>query len=275
MCIRDRAWAVAAATVGLIVFGVGLLPRERPEFQGRGGENPFKAVRDVASNPHARLLLLVLFIDQIGTGGIGVLTPFVVDYVVGRPELIGALLGANMLASLLGIPVWLRLARRFEKRHLLLASMVGSGLGYGSILMVGPGDWHLVLFSAVLAGSASACPNILGYTLKSEIIDCDEYRTGERKEGAYFAGWSFVGKLAGGIMVGVVGWALAWVGFDGQAETQSETVQTTMVALMGGFPLVCYLIGAAFFTRFSLTEAEHARIRAELDARTAAAQASS
>ena len=206
----------------------------------------------------------------IGTGGIGVLTPFVVDYVVGRPDLIGLLLGSNMVASLLAIPVWLRLARRYEKRRLMLASMFGSALGYGTILLVGPGDWHVVLVSSFLVGSASACPNVLGLTLKSEIVDCDEHRTGERKEGAYFAGWSFVGKLAGGIMVGVVGWALAWAGFDGQAETQSTLVQQTMIALMGGFPLVCYLIGAVFFTRFSLSESEHARIRAELDARAAA-----
>jgi GPH family glycoside/pentoside/hexuronide:cation symporter len=267
---RAMAWIVAGTTIVLIVWGVGMLPRERPDFQGRGGENPFRAVRDVAANPHARLLLFVIFIDQIGIGGIGVLTPFVVDYVVGRPDLIGLLLGSNMVASLLAIPFWLRLSRRYEKRRLMLVSMIGSALGYGTILFVGPNDWHIVLVSSFLAGSASACPNVLGYTLKSEIVDCDEYRTGERKEGAYFAGWSFVGKLAAGIMVGVVGWALAWAGFDGRAETQSALAQRTMIALMGGFPLVCYLIGAAFFTRFSLSESEHARIRAELEARAAA-----
>ena len=40
-----------------------------------------------------------------------------------------------------------------------------------------------------------------------------------------------------------------------------------MVILMGGFPLVCYLLGAALFSRFDLSESEHARIRRELDAR--------
>ncbi len=40
---------------------------------------------------------------------------------------------------------------------------------------------------------------------------------------------------------------------------------------MGDAPLFCYLVGAIAFSRFSLTEPEHARIRAELDARTAGA----
>ena len=267
---QSMIWIVAATTIVLILWGVRMLPRERTDFQGRGGENPLQAVRDVVANPHARLLLFVLFIDQVGVGGIGVLTPFVVDFVVGRPDLIGVLLGSNMLASLLAIPVWLRLARRFEKRRLMLASMFVAAIGYGTVLFVGPGDWPIVLFGSLLIGTASACTGVLGYTLKSEIIDCDEHRTGERKEGVYFAGWSFVSKLAAGVMVGVVGWAMAWAGFDGQAETQSALAQRTMVALMGGLPLVCYLIGAAAFTRFSLSEAEHARIRAELDARAEA-----
>ncbi len=66
-----------------------------------------------------------------------------------------------------------------------------------------------------------------------------------------------------------MGQALAWSAFDPDAERQSELVQTTMLALMGGCPLVCYLLGAIAFARFSLTEVEHARIRAELDARAA------
>lgn len=267
---RTMAWVIGGLTIGLIWSGVGLLPPERTDFKGRGGENPFRALQDVARNKHARLLLFVIFVDGIGVGGIGVLTPFVLDYVVGRPDLVPALLGSNMIATLVTVPIWIRLARRFEKRHLMLAAMIGSGVGYGGILFVGPGAWHVVAISSVIAGASSSCANILGYTLKSEIIDCDEHRTGERKEGAYFAGWSFVSKLAAGIMIGVVGWALELSGFDATVHQQSQQVETTMIVLMGAFPLFCYVVGAILFTRFSLTEADHGRIRAELDARAAA-----
>ena len=266
---RIMAWVVGGLTIALILGGVSMLPRERTDFQGRGGANPFRALGDVIRNRHARLLLFVIFIDAIGTGGIGVLTPFVLDYVVGRAELVPVLLGANMVATLLTVPLWIRLARRFEKRHLMLFAMLGSGIGYGGILMVGPGDWQIVALSAVVAGASSSCANILGYTLKSEIIDCDEHSTGERKEGAYFAGWSFVNKLAAGIMIGVVGWALEWSGFEASVQEQSALAKRTMIILMGGFPLVCYVAGAIAFSRFSLTESDHARIRAELDARSA------
>jgi Na+/melibiose symporter-like transporter len=40
-----------------------------------------------------------------------------------------------------------------------------------------------------------------------------------------------------------------------------------MTFLMGGIPMVGFGIGSIAFTRFSLSESEHARIRLELDAR--------
>lgn len=266
------AYGLAVLTVVLIASGVSLLPPERAEFRGRAAKNPFLAVRDVFRNRHARLLLFVIFIDAIGTGGIGVLIPFVIEYVVGMKDLVPQLLGLNMVATLIGIPLWIRLARRFEKRHLLQASMIGSGIGYGSVLMTGEGDWHVIAISSVIAGACSSCANTLGYTLKSEIIDYDEHETGDRKEGAYFSGWSFMSKLASGIMVGVVGYALSASEFIPNEPNQTDTVKNTMVLLMGGFPLACYFIGALAFSRFSLTEKDHVRIRAALDERVRSAQ---
>jgi Na+/melibiose symporter-like transporter len=145
--------------------------------------------------------------------------------------------------------------------------MVQGGVGYSLIFWIGEGTWQLMAVSSFLAGSAGACGNTLGQALKAEIIDFDEYNTGERKEGAYFAGWSFVSKLAGGVMIGVVGVALDWSGYVENAAEQTETVKRTMVYLMGGVPMVGYAIGSLAFTRFGLSEAEHARIRSELDAR--------
>jgi GPH family glycoside/pentoside/hexuronide:cation symporter len=246
------AWVVGGATLLFVFSGVSLLPPEREEFRGRGGQNPIKAVRDVLRNRHARLFLLVIFIDAIGAGGIGVLIPFVMEYVVGDPELtIGGralapsdlvpfLLGIAFITALVSIPLWLRLAHRFEKRRLVLLSMVMATVGYGAVVFVGPGDWEIIAVASLFSGAANACANTLGYTLKSEIIDCDELDTGERKEGVR------------------------------NEPDQTELVKTTMIALMGGVPIVCYGVGALAFSRYQLGEQEHGRIRMALNARATA-----
>jgi len=197
----------------------------------------------------------------------GVLTPFVIEYVVKMKEWVPVLLGAYMMSALAAVPLWVWLSRYFEKRHLWLFAMVQSGVGYGLVFFVGEGDWMLLAATTVLAGSGGACGNTLGQSLKAEVIDFDEYQTGERKEGAYFAGWSFMTKLAAGIMVGVVGYSLEWSGYVENAAEQTELAKDTMIFLMGGLPIIGFAIGALGFTRFKLSEQEHARIRAELDRR--------
>lgn len=261
------AYGIGVVTLLFVIGGTAMVPAEHEDFMGRGGDNPLRAVRDVLSNRHARLLLFVFFIESIGSGGIGVLAPFVIEYVVKMKEMVPVLLGAYMVSALAAVPCWIWLGRHFEKRHLWLFAMVQGGVGYGLIFWVGEGGWLLLAVSSVLAGSAGACGSTLGQALKAEVIDFDEYRTGERKAGAYFAGWSFVSKLAGGIMIGVVGFSLEWSGYVENAAEQTRLTRDTMIFLMGGVPMIGYAIGALAFTRFGLSEQEHSRIRAELEQR--------
>jgi len=55
-------WLMSWVTAALLLLAVTTL-RERPDFQGRGGANPFHAFRDVWRNRHARLLLSVMGIS--------------------------------------------------------------------------------------------------------------------------------------------------------------------------------------------------------------------
>jgi sugar (glycoside-pentoside-hexuronide) transporter len=275
---RDAAFWLAACAGVVTLLGIGYavlsLPPEREEFMGRGGENPFVAMRDVLQNRHARLLLFVYFIESLGTGAIGMLIPFLLDDVMEVPELTGAMLGLTFLLAIFSIPAWVWLAGHYEKRHLWLGSMAANSVGFGLMLFMAKGTWPLMVVASVIVGLCNSCGNVLGYSIKAEVVDYDEYETGERKEGSYFAAWSFMNKLAAGIMVFVVGVVLELVGYvpDGP---QNEAVKTWILILAGAMPLAGYLIGALAFTRFRLTEAEHARIRTALDVQAIAKAAAS
>ncbi|MGH0030953.1 MAG: MFS transporter [Myxococcota bacterium] len=268
---RESAYVLAlgcgAFAVAAIVYGIWALPPERRDYAGRGGASPFRAAADVVRNVHARLLLSVYFIEQLGMGAIGMLVPFLLQYVIVMPEITGAMLGSTFVLSILSIPVWIAFARRFEKRRLWLAAMIVTGLGYGMLLFFGAGTWLLMAVSCTIVGLCQSCGSVLGQSLKAEIVDYDELQTGERKEGIYFAAWTFASKLAAGIMAFVAGWVLELAGFVPDGEVQSDRVQWAMLLLAGGMPLAGFSIGALAFTRFSLNEVAHARIRAQLDGR--------
>lgn len=268
---EPAAWHALVAgtlTAVLIVVGAWKTPAERPEVAGRTAGNLWKAMRNVMRNPHARILLAVIFIENLGSGGIGMMVPYAAEYVTKRPDTISALLGCYALPSLLTVPLWMRLARRIEKRKLWTFAMAMGGVGFGMLFWLEEGDFWWAAFAAATAGIANSCVMTLGQALKADVIDWDEHARGERNEGAYFAAWNFCRKSAVGVIGWVAGISLSQAGYLPGIE-QSETVKDTLRFMIGGLPMIGYFAGALLMLRFGLSEAVHARIVRELDARRA------
>jgi GPH family glycoside/pentoside/hexuronide:cation symporter len=250
-----------------ILWTIKALPRERADYAARGPSGSLRAARDVWRNRDARILLFVYTAEQIATGGVGVLVPFLVRHVVRMPDMIAEMLVSYTLPALLSVPVWMALGERFDKRRLWLIAMGMSGVGFGLLLFIGEGTIALMLVASLLAGSAAGCGPTLGQALKADVIDGDDLATGERKEGAYFAAWNLVRKFAAGAMIAAVGFALDLSGFVAGAPEQTDTAKNTMIVLTGGVPIVGFAVAIALFRRFGMTQAKHARILVALAAR--------
>ncbi len=258
----------ASILTGAMILVASMRLRERPEYQGRGGQRPFKAFADVWANPHARLLLIVTLIENLGAATIGILTLYVAQYVVGRPQLAPLFILCYMIPSFASVPLWIPLSRRFGKKHLWMFSMILTAFSFGGMFFLEEGSIGLITTLAFTAGLAAGCGGTVSPSVQTDVIDYDEYMTGERKEGAYFSAWNFVFKLSFGVTLFFTGFVLQFSGYVPNAE-QTETVKTAILALYALYPLVCFLLGAAIFSRFRLNEAEHAEVRAALDARRA------
>lgn len=269
----QRAAAAAVALTGSAVFAVFLLLapvglRERAEYQGRGSAHPWAATRDVLNNTHARILIGTLFIEALGGGVLGVLAPYVSEYVLRRPDRVFILPACYVAASVISVPLWLRLARRYGKRDIWLVAMVVTATAFGATIFAGENDVLYVAVLLVIAGAAAGCGGAVGQSILADVIDWDELQSGERKEGAYSAAWGFAFKLGIGCVIILTGVALQAAEFRPNVE-QAPVSLWTIKLLFGGLPLVGYLVGAFIFSHFSLTAEEHARVRARLDERAA------
>jgi GPH family glycoside/pentoside/hexuronide:cation symporter len=261
--------SAGALAVVTILWTIAALPRERSDYAGRGARSSWRAASDVWRNRDARTLLFVWGIEQLGIGGIGVLVPFVVRHVLRRPDLIAEMLLCYTMPALLSVPFWMWLGERFDKRTLWMRAMTVSGVGFGLLLFLDEGRIALMVASSLIAGCASGCAPTLGQALKADVIDRDELATGERKEGAYFAAWSFVSKIASGVMIGLVGFALDLSGFVAGVEEQGRAAVNAMLFLSGGMPLLGFAAGMWLFRGFGLSQEEHARVLAQIAERRA------
>lgn len=252
-----------AATAGLILWLYAAI-REREEYQGRGERNALVAFGDVFRNPHAFLLLLAYGIENVGAALVGVLTPYIAEYIVGTPELTVFYILAYLIPSTFSVPLWLPVSRRLGKKTLWIGALFTSGFGFGAMFFVGEGSVALYAALAVVCGLAAGAGAVVAPSIQADIIDYDEYLTGKRKEGTYFATWNFIFKSATGVTLMLTGFVLSLSGFVPNAE-QTETAKLALISLYTLFPLLCYSLGALLFTRFAFTEEAHAKIRASLD----------
>jgi GPH family glycoside/pentoside/hexuronide:cation symporter len=130
----------------------------------------------------------------------------------------------------------------------------------------GEGDWVLIAFLATLGGLAGGCGPVVAPSIQSDVIDYDEYTTGQRKEGAYFAAFSFVYKSSAGLTLMLTGFVLQASGFEPNVE-QTERARLAISSLFALFPLASLWCGALLLSRFRLNREEHARLREAIDAR--------
>ncbi len=216
----------------------------------------FSAYRDIWRNPHARIIMCVTFIEYNGIAVISATCLYVAQYVMGNIMFGPVIIITFLLASTFSVPLWIRLSRRYGKVKLWLYAMVFTAPSFGAMFTLAFIDSQstqlvLMIILALVSGLANGCGNTIGPSLLSDVIDYDELKTGERKEGAYFALWNFAKKGATGVTLMVTGLALSWAGFVPNEE-QSRLVELTLCALIGIFPLICYIAGAIIFSRFSL-----------------------
>ncbi len=272
---RAMAFAIAligGAVLSAMVFFVAIKIPEREEFQGRGAVNVYKAFADVFRNPHSRLLILVYGVETFGAASIGMLAPYIMQYVVKRPDLTEAFILVYFIPQVAFTPMWVWISRHVGKKKLWLFSMAATCVAYYAMFFIADSSFMLLWFILLLLGLGGGCGAVVAPSITADVIDYDEYLTGERKEGAYLAVWNLVRKSAGALTPIAAGVALQYTGYEPNAE-QSEATKTAMLALIGILPGTCYLIGTLLFLRFRLNEKEHAEVRAVLDARAAAASA--
>ena len=258
----DIALIAGLITFALIIWTVFRI-HERKEYQGRGEKNPITAFSDVLKNKHAVLLLIVFFIENLGFATIGILTPYVAEYIVLRPDRTAIYIFTYLIPCILSVPLWIAVSKRIGKKKTWLISMGLTGFGFGGMFFLYPGADTLILTLAFLCGVGGGSGAAMAPSIQSDVIDYDEYLTGKRKEGTYFASWNLVFKTATGITFMITGFVLGASGFVPNQD-QTETAKFAILVLYALFPFFCYLIGGIILTRFSLNESAHQKIRQAL-----------
>jgi len=261
-------WLVSAGAFlsTLLIAGGILRVQERPEHRERGARRPVRALRDVLRNRHLLRLVVIYFFEISSVAAIGLLLPFICEYVIGRAELIAFLLAIFYATSYLSTPLLVRISGRLGKKHTWMLSMAIQVLGFLATIGAGYGDETWLIACMVIVGLGSTGGHVLGMSILADTVDFDDLQSGERKEALHYAAINIARKVSFASLTALVGVAMEWIGYSPNAEQTPEAL-LGLSAIFAGMPAVSLILAIALLIGFGLNEDEHARIRVELDTR--------
>ena len=165
-------------------------------------------------------------------------------------------------AAIVFIPLVVWLSRRFDKRRAFIAGSLTWAVVLFALSILPADRLGLAYLLAILSGFGIATAYIVPWAMVPDIIEVDQVETGERREGSYYAFFSFFQKAATGVVIWAMGQTLAATGYitpvQGQPlPTQPEAAVNAIRVFMGPVPAVMLLLAVVFAWRLTITRASH------------------
>lgn len=256
----DPAGRRSALSLYVVVFSIPLCLsalgcvrhlRERP---GPRHRETFHGFRALLRNAPFWLLLCASTLSSAGASIPAATLLYFVHYVV-RSQHGDLFLLAYVLTGVVGLPLWVKLSKRADKRVAWVLSLLVAAAAYAASYLLWPLSelWFgvLVLFQGLPLGALIALPA----AMEADVIDYGARQTGVRQEGLYLGLWSVARGLAGALGVGL---ALSWVDSVGYVPNHSQSPQ-----VVGALRGVYGLAPAAFFALAALSMAGYRLGRAQ------------
>jgi GPH family glycoside/pentoside/hexuronide:cation symporter len=268
------------ALVGLILGLISIIPplivfritHERPAHELPEALPARQALKETLSNYPFRLVMGLYLLSWTTASILAAVLVYFATYYLGVPEQANYFVLAAQAAAIVFIPATVWLARRLDKRR---AFMLGSATWI--VILLGifglkPGQVSLAYVLAALSGFGIATAYVIPWAMVPDIIEYDELRTGQRREGSYYAFASFFQKLATGAAIWAMGQSLAWAGYitpptGGAPPIQPPQAVQAIRFFAGPVPALLLVLGIVCAWFYPITRESHRALREELAGR--------
>lgn len=209
-------------------------------------------------------LLFAYFMNGIANGLPATLFLLFVSYVLVLPEQFGLLLSAYFISGLIGLPIGVKLAKRFNKHRVWGCSMLWAVAIFAWVPTLGTGDFIPFLVICILSGLSLGIDMALPASIQADVIDLDSTKGGGQRSGFFFGLWGMATKLSLALAVGIAFPLLTLFGFDTQTAPADNNLLALSV-LYGLLPIPFKLISAWTIWHFPLDRQQHQALQKQLN----------
>ncbi|MGE0829224.1 MAG: MFS transporter [Hyphomonadaceae bacterium] len=230
-----------------------------------------EALQAILTNRHLRGVLVPDLLFGIAQGVAGGLFLFYFQYALGFERESQTLLFVYFISGVLGVPLWVALAKRIGKHRALQAACFYAVIATLLIVFIPRGNLIPTLFMMLFAGLHQGSSNLLLRAMLADVVDADTLKTGAKRAGLFNGLLLTTSKI--GIATGPITYAvLAAFDFDPSlgGGNSPEAMSALTWLFIGGPALIFALSGLSLYF-YKLDEAGQKALRAEIEARAASA----
>jgi Na+/melibiose symporter-like transporter len=241
------------AAVALLFWAVTLTGCQEKHTAHPGSYSFGQAIRYTFSNKSFVLYVIGSFLVQFTFALLPAGIPFFTKYVLQSPESSNTiLLGLIFVAAIPFVYVWGKLVQKWGPRLSVLAAVCC----YTACLapFVSIRSITAAAVTAALIGVGLAGLLVLLDVMLSEVIDEDEKRTEERREGMYYGMNGFIVRWGVSLQAGVMGLILESSGYSAGARVQTASAIFGIRTMLSLVPMAALMISLIFFFLYPITK---------------------
>lgn len=242
--------------------------REQKQTDSGAAGHPLSYVKELlyalTKNKPYRSAVLIILITNVAATLIAVNLPFYLQYVLGLSENQQAyVVGTLFLAAVVSLPLWIVLTSYFGKSLTYSVAMLLFCVVITSLAWVPEGGYKAVLVVAGAAGFFYAAALMIPWAIIPDVVEYDQFQTGQRREGLLYGGTTFCYKLASGLALFLSSQVLEVIDYVPNVVQEPHTVSGIRLLISISPPLMlCFGIMLAY--NYPLTRKKHSEVRAAL-----------
>lgn len=248
----------------LVALSLIYVPERKPDAAPAPLSSGWRALRLIGHNAAfwRTVIAIVLFAAAVLMQA--TLHRFVLNHVVGRPEVFAPMILAENLLTVVCLPLWIKISDKLGKHRAVSLAVLWMAFCSLFFPLVGAGDTALFVTLILLRGSSLAAIFFLSTSIAADVVDFDTVVSGKQRTGLYFAVWGIATKLAISVGVLLATSLPAYFGFDPSHSTQAPSAISALLVIYGWLAALIMVLGVPFLWNFPIDNRRQLELRAQI-----------
>ncbi|MBI5115360.1 MFS transporter [Candidatus Poribacteria bacterium] len=265
---QRKDFSFIAALVGVLAIGAAVSTywgtSENPLLAKKSALSVGQSLLATFSNRPYMLLVVTSSCTAVSNYTTIAVIRYLIKYWFRKGDLEAYFFGAFFVGVFVSIPIWIRVIRYMGKKAAYIMVMLVYSVILWLILLLRPADYRIFGIAMVVAGAFNIALWLIAGSIVPDVIEWDQLKVGERREGAYYGIWTLIRKSAIGGAYIIVSWLLDYVGYVANVE-QTDKALLGIRLLFGPIPSILLIIGLLVFLKYPITKQVHKDILRQIE----------